>query len=109
MDEAAADAALEAVSDVVNRRKRGKALGKRHVSGDLTGLYRVKFDVDDRKPERFRILYEIPKDGVIRVIAAGERARHGVYRSAAAEPFLARVRAAPLVPLRLSGGRAQAA
>ncbi|MDR1427673.1 MAG: hypothetical protein LBJ08_07950 [Bifidobacteriaceae bacterium] len=39
-----ADAALAAVADVTHRRKVGKALGARNVSGDLTGLRRLRFD-----------------------------------------------------------------
>lgn len=53
----AVDAAQQIARDVAMHRKRGKALGDRHVSGDLTGLYRLKFDIDDHHPQRYRLVY----------------------------------------------------
>jgi hypothetical protein len=52
LDAAAFDAAQAIVDDLARGRVRGKELGGRHVSGDLTGLARVKFDVTGYRPER---------------------------------------------------------
>ncbi|MDR0627133.1 MAG: hypothetical protein LBG11_07725 [Bifidobacteriaceae bacterium] len=79
---ALAEAALRTVADVANRRKRGKALGERNVSGDLTGVFRLEFDLDGRKPERYRLLYSLSASGGFRVLALGERHQHRVYRAA---------------------------
>ena len=35
----------------------GKELGDRHVSGNLTGFARVKFDVSGQRPQRFPLIY----------------------------------------------------
>jgi hypothetical protein len=78
-----ADAALAALDDVLHRRKTGKALGARNVSGDLSGLYRVKFDADGRRPERYRLVYQL-QGGVVRVWGFGPRHGHAVYRQIAA-------------------------
>jgi hypothetical protein len=78
------DAALAAVEDLAFGRQVGKLLGERHVTGDLTGLSRLRFDVAGQHPLRFRIVYRlIDNDGglpVIEVLAIGERADHVVYR-----------------------------
>lgn len=44
LDAGLVDAALAAVEDLAFGRQRGKLLGDRHVSGDLTGLSRLRFD-----------------------------------------------------------------
>lgn len=58
-DEKLADAALAALDDIAHHRQRGKLLGKRNVSGDLTGLYRLRFDVPGQHPPQFRIVYRL--------------------------------------------------
>lgn len=61
----------------------GKALGARHVSGDLTGLASVKFDVPGSPTRRFRLVYgEIDAD-TRGVLAMGVRNAHAIYRLAA--------------------------
>lgn len=45
VDPAALDAAQAVIDDLAHGRVRGKLLGERRVSGDLTGLARVKFDI----------------------------------------------------------------
>jgi len=75
------DAALSAVEDLAFGRQVGKLLGDRHVTGDLTGLSRLRFDVVGHHPLRFRIVYRlIENDTVIEVLAIGERADLSVYR-----------------------------
>ncbi|HSY16038.1 MAG TPA: type II toxin-antitoxin system RelE/ParE family toxin [Jatrophihabitantaceae bacterium] len=75
------DAALAAVEDLAFGRQVGKLLGDRHVTGDLTGLSRLRFDVAGQHPLRFRIVYRlVDDDTVIEVLAIGERADHVVYR-----------------------------
>jgi hypothetical protein len=75
------DAALAAVEDLAFARQRGKLLGQRHVTGDLSGLSRLRFDLPDQRPLRFRIVYRlINNDTVIEVLAIGERSDHVVYR-----------------------------
>jgi hypothetical protein len=75
------DAALAAVEDLTFGRQIGKLLGERHVTGDLTGLSRLRFDLPGQHPLRFRIVYRlIQNDTVIEVLAIGERAEHIVYR-----------------------------
>jgi hypothetical protein len=60
VDEAAlVDAALQAIVDLAEHRKTGKLLGARHVSGDLTGCRRLRFDLPDERPERFRNIYRL--------------------------------------------------
>jgi hypothetical protein len=79
LDPAVADAATAAVSDVAHHHKRGKALGERHITGDLTGLFRVKFDLPDISPQRFRLVYQHEGDSVI-IWALGPREDAQVYR-----------------------------
>lgn len=75
------DAALAALDDLAFGRQIGKLLGDRHVTGDLTGLARLRFDLPDQHPLRFRIVYRlVDDDTVIEVLAIGERADHVVYR-----------------------------
>lgn len=84
-DRAIADAAITAVEDLAHRRKIGKALGERHVSGDLTGLYRLKFDVTNQRPERFRLVYRLEptqNPHTLVVVIIGIRDEHEVYQTA---------------------------
>ena len=60
----------------------GKALGDRRVSGDLTGLASVKFDVPGSPTRRFRLVYgDISRD-TRGVVAIGVRDEHAIYRLA---------------------------
>jgi hypothetical protein len=59
-DEQLAGAARAAVDDLANCRQTGKALGARETTGDLSGLYRLRFDLPDHKPRRYRVVFEIP-------------------------------------------------
>lgn len=81
LDPAVLDAAQAIVDDLARGRVRGKMLGDRRVSGDLTGLARVNFDVPGR-PQRFRVVYRQVDDAARHVIAVGVRDDHGVYRTA---------------------------
>ncbi len=79
------DAALAAVEDLAFGRQVGKLLGDRHVTGDLTRLSRLRFDVAGQHPLRFRVVYRVLDNDtgelpVIEVLAIGERADHIVYR-----------------------------
>jgi mRNA-degrading endonuclease RelE of RelBE toxin-antitoxin system len=81
VDAALVDAALAAVDDLAFGRRRGKLLGARHVTGDLTGLSRLRFDLPGRRPLRFRVVYRlIDNSTVVEILAIGERADHVVYR-----------------------------
>ncbi|MGH3544928.1 MAG: hypothetical protein ACRDPW_03240, partial [Mycobacteriales bacterium] len=51
------DAAQTVLDDLAHGRVIGKLLGDRNISGDLTGLARLKFDVADQRPLRFRVVY----------------------------------------------------
>lgn len=85
IDDALVDSALQAVTDLAQHRKVGKKLGPRHVSGDLTGCRRLRFDLPDRQPERFRVIYRLLPDeqpDTIEVIAIGPRGGHAAYQSA---------------------------
>lgn len=54
---------------------------RRQRSGDLTGLRRLKFDVGEGRPERYRVLYhEGPAEGIT-IWAIGVREGREVYRS----------------------------
>ena len=81
IDPALVDAALAAVDDLSHGRRTGKALGQRHVSGDLTGLRRLRFDLAESRPLRYRVVYRL-FDGTVQVIAIGERRDHVIYREA---------------------------
>jgi hypothetical protein len=79
------DAALATLEDLAFGRQVGKLLGDRHVTGDLTGLSRLRFDLPGQHPLRFRIVYRVLADDTgglpaIEVLAIGERADHVVYR-----------------------------
>jgi hypothetical protein len=89
VDPGLVDAALAAVEDLAFGRQRGKLLGQRHVSGDLTGLARLRFDRPGQHPSRYRIVFRVIDDDdandrgqlpMIEVLAIGERADHVVYR-----------------------------
>lgn len=83
VDPAVFDAAEAIVDDLAYGRVRGKGLGERHVTADLTGLARVKFDVAGHRPERFRLVYR--ETGPTReILAIGLRDEHAIYRAAAA-------------------------
>jgi len=55
----------------------------RNVTGNLSGLFRVKFDVADR-PERFRLVYRHVGAELVEIVVVGERDEHAVYRDALA-------------------------
>lgn len=76
------DAAREILDDLAHARVRGKQLGSRNVSGDLTGLARVKFDVAGKRPQRFRLIYRQVDERTRDVIAIGTRDEHAIYRAA---------------------------
>jgi len=77
-----AGAALAAATDVEFGRRRGKALGDRNVTGNLSGLFRVKFDLPDHRPERFRLVYRHVGAELVEIVVVGERDEHAVYRDA---------------------------
>ncbi|MGI8983462.1 MAG: type II toxin-antitoxin system RelE/ParE family toxin [Acidimicrobiales bacterium] len=85
-DEALIDAALQAITDLAEHRKVGKPLGERHVSGDLTGCRRLRFDLAGSKPVRFRVVYRLRPDEInsdtVEVIAVGPRGGHAAYQAA---------------------------
>lgn len=86
-DEQLADSALAALDDIAHHRQRGKVLGKRNVSGDLTGMYRLRFDVAGEQPQRYRIVYRLTpaeRPIIAEVVALGPRADHAIYRQTAA-------------------------
>jgi len=72
-----AAAALAAATDVEFGRRRGNALGDRKVTGDLSGLYRVKFDVPDHRPERFRSVYRHVRAELVEILIVGKRDAQG--------------------------------
>lgn len=76
-------AALAITDDLAHGRVIGKALGTRNVSGDLTGLARVKFDVPGQRPQRFRLVYRQLDDTTREIVAIGLREQHAIYRLAA--------------------------
>jgi hypothetical protein len=76
-----ADAAWAAVSDVLNHHKTGKALGARHISGGLTGLFRLKFDLPGAKPERYRLVYQEIGPNAVRFWGFGPREGQAVYKA----------------------------
>jgi hypothetical protein len=75
------DAARTVLDDLAAGRVTGKHLGVRSVSGDLRGCARVKFDVPDQRPQRFRVVYRETAD-VREVVAIGQRDEHTIYRAA---------------------------
>lgn len=83
LDHDGLDAALAILDDLAHGRVTGKLLGDRHVSGDLTGLARVKFDLPEHRPPRYRLVYRPgPEQHVLEVIAIGPREQHAIYRAA---------------------------
>lgn len=81
IDPALVDAALSAVEDLSHGHQTGKELGQRRVSGNLTGLRRLRFDLSESRPLRYRVVYRLVDD-TIHVIAIGERRDHVIYREA---------------------------
>ena len=75
-------AARGALDDLADGRVTGKALGDRHVSGDLTGLASVKFDTPDSPTRRFRLVYRQTDAETCAVLAIGVRDEHAIYRLA---------------------------
>lgn len=84
LETSALDAAQAILDDLAYGRVTGKALGVRHVSGDLTGVARVKFDTPGQRPQRFRLLYRQTDPATRDVLAIGVRDEHGIYRTAVA-------------------------
>jgi hypothetical protein len=80
IDAGLADAALEAVDDLVNHRQIGSELGARRTSGDLTGLRRLKFDLPGARPERYRIVYQVTDEDSILIWGLGLRTSQWIYR-----------------------------
>jgi mRNA-degrading endonuclease RelE of RelBE toxin-antitoxin system len=77
------EAALAILEDLAHGRVTGKLLGDRHVSGNLTGLARVKFDLAGHRPPRFRLVYRPgPENHILEIIAIGRREHHAIYRAA---------------------------
>jgi len=87
-DEALIDIALQSIADLAEHRKIGKLLGVRHVSGNLSGYRRLRFDLPDERPPRFRLIYRLLPDeataDTIEVIAIGPRGGHAAYQAAVA-------------------------
>ncbi len=75
-------AARAALDDLAHGRVTGKPLGTRQVSGDLTGLARVKFDVPGSGAQRFRLLYADVDAATRAILAIGVRDEHAIYRTA---------------------------
>lgn len=76
-------AAVAIADDLAHGRVIGKELGDRHVSGNLTGFARVKFDVSGQRPQRFRLIYRQLDDVTLEIVAIGPRDEHAIYRAAA--------------------------
>ena len=81
IDPALVEAALAAVDDLSHGHQTGKELGQRNVSGDLTGLRRLRFDLAETRPLRYRVVYRL-LDDTVQVLAIGERRDHVIYREA---------------------------
>jgi len=79
-----AGATLIAATDVEYGPRRGKALGDRNVTGNLSGLFRVKFDLAGHRPERFRLVYRHVGAELGEIVVVGERDEHAIYRDALA-------------------------
>ncbi|HEX7322887.1 MAG TPA: hypothetical protein VF299_08140 [Mycobacterium sp.] len=76
------DAVRVALDDLAHGRITGKALGQRHVSGDLTGLASAKFDGPGSPTRRFRVVYADIDAATRGIIAIGVREEHAIYRLA---------------------------
>ncbi len=68
--------------DLAHGRLTGRQLGARRFSGDLTGYARVKFDLPDQRPPRFRLLYRTIDSTTRDVLAVGPRDQHAIYQAA---------------------------
>lgn len=79
---AALDAAQAILDDLANGRVIGKRLGDRHVSGDLTGLARVKRR-GRATAAAVRLVYRQVDERTRDVLAIGLREEHAIYRLAA--------------------------
>lgn len=77
------NAAQAVINDLAHGRVTGKLLGQRNVSGDLTGLARVKFDSPGERPQRLRLIYRPVGATTLDVVAIGPRDQHAIYRTAA--------------------------
>lgn len=75
-------AATSIIDDLAHGRVVGKELGERNISGDLTGLARVKFDTPGSRPERFRLVYRQVDQRTREIVAIGPRDEHAIYRTA---------------------------
>lgn len=85
LDPALAAAAIAALDGLAPGRQRGKALGERHVTGDLSGLLRLRFDLPGTRPAMLRVVYRlVDNDNVAEVVAVGGRGGHAVYQVALA-------------------------
>jgi hypothetical protein len=83
--ESLVDLAFQTVTDLAQHRKKGKALGDRRVTGDLTGCHRTRFDLPGERTERFRVVYRLvppERPHTIEVIAIGPRGGHAAYDAA---------------------------
>lgn len=76
-------AAIAIAEDLAHGRVVGKQLGERNVSGDLSGLARVTFDVAGQRPQRFRLIYRESDATTRQIVAIGLREQHAIYRLAA--------------------------
>lgn len=79
---AAVAAARAALDDLAHGRVTGKPLGIRRISGDLSGLASVKFDVPGSPTRRFRLVYGVIDATTRGVLAIGVRDEHAIYRLA---------------------------
>ena len=77
------EATRSILDDLARGSVTGKALGDRHVTGDLTGLYRIRFDVPGRHRRLLRVVYRPTGPDTAEVFAIGHRDDHEVYRVAA--------------------------
>ena len=79
-------AAFLAIDNIASGAMNGKHLGERHVSGNLSGLYRARFDLENFVGNpRYRVVYALDHETdptTIKVIAVGPRLQHLVYRAA---------------------------
>lgn len=79
-------AAFLAIDNITSGALNGKRLGERHVSGNLSGLHRARFDLAGFAGNpRYRVVYALDHETsptTVRVIAVGPRLQHLVYRAA---------------------------
>ncbi len=75
-------AVIAIADDLAHGRVIGKELGDRHVSGNLTGFARVKFDVPGQRPQRFRLIYRQLDAITGEIVAIGPRDEHAIYLAA---------------------------